>query len=71
MLSNEIFNTLRLSKDSRLFADGIFKLIFLCEYYCSLIQISVKFNPKGPITNILALITIMIADEATSNHLDQ
>ena len=56
--------------DSRLFADGIFKLIFLCDDYCVLIQISVKFNSKGPITNIPALIKIMIADEATSSHLD-
>ena len=30
--------------------DNIFKLIFLLENYCILIQISLEFIPTGPIT---------------------
>ena len=39
--------------------DDIFKCIFLNEIILVSIKISLKFVPKGPITNIPALIQIM------------
>ena len=41
------------------FPNNIFKCIFVNEKFCILIQISLKFIPKGPIDNILALVQIM------------
>ena len=38
-----------------MFADDIFKLIFLNKNCCILIKISLKFVSKGPINNIPAL----------------
>ena len=39
-----------------IFADDIFKCIFLNENVWISIKISLKFVPKGPIDNILALV---------------
>ena len=44
----------------RHFADSIFKLIFLYENCCILIQISLKFVPKGQIYNKPALFQIIV-----------
>ena len=43
----------------RHFADNIFRCIFMNEKFCILIQISLKFVPKGPIDNSPALVQIM------------
>ena len=51
--------TLRQRPNGRHFPDNIFKCIFLNENVWILITISLKFVPKGPINNILALIQIM------------
>ena len=40
-------------------ADDIFKCIFMNEKFCILIQIPLKFVPKGPINNKPALVQIM------------
>ena len=42
------------------FPDEIFKSIFLNENVSIAIEISLKFVPKGPINNILALVQIMV-----------
>ena len=42
-----------------IFADDIFKCIFLNENVSIAVKISVKFVPKGPINNIPALVQIM------------
>ena len=42
-----------------IFADNIFKWIFLNENVSILNNISLKFVPKGPINNIPALVQIM------------
>ena len=39
--------------------DDIFKCIFLNEKVCIVIQISLKFVPRGPIDNNPALVQIM------------
>ena len=52
-------NTLRPRQNGRHFADDIFKCIFLNENASIAIKISLKFVPKGPITNISALVQIM------------
>ena len=52
-------NTLRPRQNGRHFADDIFKRIFLNENILILIQISLKFVPKGSINNIPALVQIM------------
>ena len=51
-----IFNTLRPRQDGRHFPDGIFKWIFLNENLWISIEISLKFVPRGLITNIPALV---------------
>ena len=53
------FNTLRPRQNGRHFPDDIFKRIFVNENARILIEISLKFVPKGPISNIPALIQIM------------
>ena len=53
------FNTLRPRQNGRHFPDDIFKLIFLNENLCILIETSLKFVPVGPINNIPALVHIM------------
>ena len=52
-------NTLWQEQNGRHFADDIFKCIFLNENVSIAIKISLKFVPKGPINNILALVQIM------------
>ena len=52
-------NTLRLTQDGRHSADDIFKCIFLNENVWTPINFSLKFIPKGPIDNIIALVQIM------------
>ena len=52
-------NTLRLRQNGRHFPDAIFKCIFLNENIWILIEISLKFVPKGQINNIPALVQIM------------
>ena len=56
---SKAFNTLRPRQNERLFADDIFKWIFLNENVWISIMISLKFVPKGPINNIPALVQIM------------
>ena len=52
-------NTLRPRQNGHHFADDIFKCIFIYEKFCILLQISMKFVPKGSINNIPALVQIM------------
>ena len=49
-------NTLRPRQNGRHFADDILKCIFLNENVWILIEISLKFVPKGPIGNIPSLV---------------
>ena len=42
---------LPLNKMAAILADDIFKCIFLNEKFCTLIRISLKFVPRGPISN--------------------
>ena len=42
------------------FADNLFKSIFLNENNCILIPISLKFAPKGPIGDMLALFRVIV-----------
>ena len=53
------FNSLRLRRNCRHFADDIFKGILLNETVLMLINISLKFAPKCWINNIPALVQIM------------
>ena len=46
-------------QNGRHFAADTFKCIFMNENPCILIQISLKFVPKGPIDNIPALVQVM------------
>ena len=52
-------NTLRPRQNGRHFADVIFKCNFLDEDIWTLINLSLKFVPKGQINNIPALVQIM------------
>ena len=52
-------NTLRLRQNGRNFADDTFKCTFMNENVRSLINILLKFVPKGLIYNIPALVQIM------------
>ena len=54
-----LVNTLRLRQNCCHFADDIFKSIFLNENIWTSINISLKFVPKGQISNISALVQIM------------
>ena len=49
-------NILRPRQNGRHFPDDIFKCIFLNENAWIVIKISLKFVPKGPINDILALV---------------
>ena len=53
-------NTLRPRQNGRHFADDTFERIFVNENVWILIEISLKFFPKGPINNIPALVQIMV-----------
>ena len=55
----EFVNTLRPRQNSRHFADDTLKRIFLNENIRILIQIPLKFVPRGPINNDPALVQIM------------
>ena len=57
--SGRMHNTLRPRQNGRHFADDVFKCIFLNKNVCILLQISLKFVPKGPINNIPSLVQIM------------
>ena len=52
-------NTLRPRQNRHHFTDDTFKRIFVNENVGVLIEISLKFVPKGPINNIPALVQIM------------
>ena len=53
-------------------AEDIFERIFLNENVRILIQISLKFVPKGPIDNKSILVQVMAGTEqATSHYLNQ
>ena len=52
-------NTLRPRQDGGHFPDDVFKCIFVNENAWIAIKISLRFVPKGPINNILALVQIM------------
>ena len=54
--ANAFTNTLKLKQNWWHFASNICKRIFLNENCCSLIRISLKFVPKGPIDNLPALV---------------
>ena len=53
------FSTLRPRQNGRQFPDIIFKWIFLNENAWILINISLKFVPRGPINNIPTLVQVM------------
>ena len=53
------FNTLRPRQIARHFADDVFNFIFLYENRRVLIQISLKFVPRGPIDNKPVLVQII------------
>ena len=53
------FNTSRARQNGCHFADYIFKCIFLNENVSIPIKISLKIDPKGPITHVPALVQIM------------
>ena len=53
------FNTLRPRQNGRHFPDDIFKWICMNETVWILINISLKFVPRGPINNIPTLIQVM------------
>ena len=55
----QLINTLRPRQNGRHFANDIFQWIFLKENAWLPIKISLKFVPKGPISNIPALVQIM------------
>ena len=52
-------NTLRRRQNARHFAEGTFNRIFINENIRISIKFSLKFVPKGPISNIQALVQIM------------
>ena len=52
-------NTLRPRQNGRHFPDDIFKWIFLNENVWISINISLKFDPRGPINNIPTLVQVM------------
>ena len=57
--NDDLVNPLRPRQNGRHFADDLFKCIFLNENIWILLEISLKFVPKGPISNIPALVQIM------------
>ena len=57
--SFQLLKTLRPRQNGRHFTDAVFKCIFLNENVWMLIKISLKFVPKGPINNTIALVQIM------------
>ena len=59
-LTTRRVNTLRPRQNGRHFPDDSFKWIFLNVNVWILIEVSLKFVPKGPINNIPALVQIMV-----------
>ena len=53
------FNSSPPEQNGHHFADDISKYIFVNEKFCILINISLKFVPKGQVNNIPALVQIM------------
>ena len=53
------FNSSPPAQNGSLFADNIFRSIFVNENFCILIKISLQFVPKGLIDNNPALVQIM------------
>ena len=49
-------NTLQPGKNAYDFSDDIFKYLFFRENVLKMIEISLKFIPRGPIDNIPALV---------------
>ena len=70
VISNHDINSSPPGQNSRLFADDIFRCIFVNEKFCISIRISLKFVPKGPIDNTWALIKVM-AWRRISHYLNQ
>ena len=65
-------NTLRRRQNARHFAEDTFNRIFINENIRISIKFSLKFVPKGPISNIQALVQIMPgAIQGTSHYLNQ
>ena len=60
LLTLAAVNTLRPRPNGRHFADDTFKRIFVNENVRISIKISLKFVPKGRISNIPALVQIMV-----------
>ena len=60
MLSNRAVNTLKLRKNGHGFAHNIFRFIFLHGNLSNLMQILLKFLPRGERKNIQVLTQIMI-----------
>ena len=54
-----LLNTLRQRQNGLHFTDDTYRCIFLNENVCISIEISLQFEPKGPINNMLALVQIM------------
>ena len=55
----DLFNSSLPGQNGCHFADNIFKYIFMNEKFCILIRISLKFVPKGLISNKSALVQVM------------
>ena len=68
---SDIINRLRLRQRGHHFTDDIFKCIFLNEDILIVIEISVKFVPKGPINNIPTLDQTMALCEQGNKPLSE
>ena len=66
-----IYNTLRLRQDGHHFPDDIFKCILLNKDVLILLDISLKFVPKGQINYIPALVQIMDCCQANYKPLSE
>ena len=66
-----MINHLPLDKMAALFADDIFKCIFLNENDRITIQISLKFVPTSPIDNTPALVQVMAWRQAGDKPLSE
>ena len=71
VLKMKCINTLGPWQNGRHFADDMLKCIFLNENVWIPIEISLKFYPKVPINNILALIQIMAWHRSGDKPLSQ
>ena len=64
-------NTLRPRQNGRDFPDNIFKCIFLNENVSISVQISLKFLPKDPISNIPLLVYLMVLHQPGDQPLSE